>query len=108
MTEASAPPPKGTRRRRGAEAQAALGHVQPKTYEELRAVLASGTVSFPPRLRQVAIFLWQHPTDVALGSIIKVARQAGVHILAAFASMRPRRIRRGDRQGGGAVSPPYR
>ena len=41
-------------------------------------MLASGTVHFPKRLRQVAIFLWQHPDDVALGTISQVAGQAGV------------------------------
>ena len=56
----------------------ALGYTRPETYEELRAVLASGTVHFPKRLRQVAIFLWQHPEDVALGTIVQVADQAGV------------------------------
>ncbi|RVC61179.1 MurR/RpiR family transcriptional regulator, partial [Mesorhizobium sp. M2A.F.Ca.ET.046.02.1.1] len=50
----------------------------PQTYEELRAVLSSGTVHFPKRLRQVAIFLWQHPSEVALGTIAQVADQAGV------------------------------
>jgi DNA-binding MurR/RpiR family transcriptional regulator len=57
---------------------AALGYTKPQTYEELRAVLSSGTVHFPKRLRQVAIFLWQHPSDVALGTIVQVAEQAGV------------------------------
>ena len=57
---------------------AALGHARPRTYEELRAVLASGTVHFPKRLRQVAIFLWQHPSEVAVGTISQVAGQAGV------------------------------
>ncbi|CCV04613.1 conserved hypothetical protein [Mesorhizobium metallidurans STM 2683] len=57
---------------------AALGYTKPQTYEELRAVLSSGTVHFPKRLRQVAIFLWQHPSDVALGTIAQVAEQAGV------------------------------
>lgn len=41
-------------------------------------MLSSGTIHFPKRLRQVAIFLWQHPSDVALGTISSVARQAGV------------------------------
>ena len=41
-------------------------------------MLASGTVHFPKRLRQVAIFLWQHPGNVALGTISQVAGQAGV------------------------------
>ncbi len=57
---------------------AALGYAKPRTYEELRAVLSSGTLHFPKRLRQVAIFLWQHPGDVALGTISQVAEQAGV------------------------------
>ncbi len=61
-----------------AERKAALGYTRPETYEELRAVLASGTIHFPKRLRQVAIFLWQHPDDVALGTIVQVAEQAGV------------------------------
>lgn len=55
-----------------------IGHAKPRTYEELRAVLASGTVHFPKRLRQVAIFLWQHPGEVAVGTIGEVAGQAGV------------------------------
>ncbi|MBZ9675668.1 MurR/RpiR family transcriptional regulator [Mesorhizobium sp. ES1-1] len=66
----------GTRKR--GRSLAALGYIQPRTYEELRAVLSSGTVHFPKRLRQVAIFLWQHPSDVALGTIAQVAAQAGV------------------------------
>jgi DNA-binding MurR/RpiR family transcriptional regulator len=62
----------------GARGRAALGYTRPRTYEELRAVLSSGTVHFPKRLRQVAIFLWQHPGEVALGTISEVAAQAGV------------------------------
>lgn len=58
--------------------QDALGHGTPKTYEELRAVLSSGASSLPKRLRQAAIFMWQHPTSVALGSINSVAEQVGV------------------------------
>ena len=58
--------------------RAELGYTRPRTYEELRAVLTSGTVHFPKRLRQVAIFLWQHPSDVALGTIAQVAEGAGV------------------------------
>lgn len=56
----------------------ALGSDRPRTYEDLRAVLASGTLHFPKRLRQVAIFLWQHPGDVAVGTIGEVSAQAGV------------------------------
>ncbi|AID31251.1 DNA-binding MurR/RpiR family transcriptional regulator [Mesorhizobium sp. USDA 4775] len=64
-------------RKRG-RSLAALGYIKPQTYEELRAVLSSGTVHFPKRLRQVAIFMWQHPSDVALCTIAQVAAQAGV------------------------------
>ena len=70
-TEAPAKPARGLNR-------AAVGYAKPRTYEELRAVLSSGTVHFPKRLRQVAIFLWQHPSDVALGTISQVAAKAGV------------------------------
>jgi DNA-binding MurR/RpiR family transcriptional regulator len=62
----------------GGRGHAALGYARPRTYEELRAVLSSGTVHFPRRLRQVAIFLWQHPGEVALGTSSEVAAQAGV------------------------------
>ncbi len=67
-----------TRERESDRGRAALGYTRPRTYEELRAVLSSGTVHFPKRLRQVAIFLWQHPGEVALGTISEVAKQAGV------------------------------
>lgn len=62
----------------GKPSRAALGYTKPATYEDLRAVLSSGTIHFPKRLRQVAIFLWQHPGNVALGTISQVAEQAGV------------------------------
>jgi DNA-binding MurR/RpiR family transcriptional regulator len=55
-----------------------LGYTRPGSYEELRAVLASGSIRLPKRLRQVAVFLWQHPSDVALGTTVSLARQAGV------------------------------
>lgn len=67
-----------TAARKRSRSLAALGYTKPQTYEELRAVLSSGTVHFPKRLRQVAIFLWQHPSEVALGTIAQVADQAGV------------------------------
>jgi len=57
---------------------AALGYSPPSSYEELRAVLSSGTARLPKRLRQVANFLWQHPTSVALGTVTSVASEAGV------------------------------
>ena len=55
-----------------------MGYARPGTYEELRAVLASGTINLPRRLRQVAVHLLQHPTDVALGTITDVAAAAAV------------------------------
>ena len=55
-----------------------LGYTAPATYEELRAVLLSGTARMPKKLRQVAIFMWQHADEVALGSSASVALQAGV------------------------------
>jgi DNA-binding MurR/RpiR family transcriptional regulator len=57
---------------------AALGYSRPGSYEELRAVLSSGTARLPKKLRQVAIHLWQHPTAVALGTVTSVADEAGV------------------------------
>jgi DNA-binding MurR/RpiR family transcriptional regulator len=57
---------------------AALGYSRPSSYEELRAVLSSGTARLPKRLRQVANFLWQHPTAVALGTVTSVASEASV------------------------------
>lgn len=58
--------------------RAALGYSRPESYEELRAVLSSGTMRLPTKLRQVAIYLWQYPTVVALGNVTNVAQQAGV------------------------------
>jgi DNA-binding MurR/RpiR family transcriptional regulator len=58
--------------------RAALGYSRPQSYEELRAVLSSGTVRLPKKLRQVAIFFWQQPTAVALGTVTSVASKAGV------------------------------
>jgi DNA-binding MurR/RpiR family transcriptional regulator len=56
----------------------ALGYGHPRTYEDLRAVLASGSIRLPKRLRQVAVYLWQHPSEVALGTVSSVAEKAGV------------------------------
>jgi DNA-binding MurR/RpiR family transcriptional regulator len=64
-------------RSRSAETES-LGYARPGSYEELRAVLASGSMRLPKRLRQVAVFLWQHPSDVALGTTVSVSSQAGV------------------------------
>jgi DNA-binding MurR/RpiR family transcriptional regulator len=60
------------------EVGAALGYSRPSSYEELRAVLSSGTARLPKRLRQVANFLWQHPAAVALGTVTSIAAEASV------------------------------
>jgi DNA-binding MurR/RpiR family transcriptional regulator len=60
------------------DAAAALGYSPPRSYQELRAVLSSGTARLPKRLRQAANHCWQHPTSVALGTVTSVAKQAGV------------------------------
>jgi DNA-binding MurR/RpiR family transcriptional regulator len=62
-------------RQQGSEA---LGYGVPQTYEDLRAVLTSGTVRLPKQLRQVATFLCQHPSEMALGTVSSVAAQSGV------------------------------
>lgn len=56
----------------------ALGYAKAASYEELLAVLSSAHANLPKRLRQVAVYLTQHPNDVALGSIGSVAIRAGV------------------------------
>jgi DNA-binding MurR/RpiR family transcriptional regulator len=56
----------------------ALGYRRPGSYEELRAVLSSGSVRLPKRLRQVAIYLSQNPSDIALGTVVEIAQDAGV------------------------------
>jgi DNA-binding MurR/RpiR family transcriptional regulator len=73
----------------GADVGAALGYSRPGSYEELRAVLSSGTARLPKKLRLVAIHLWQHPTAVALGTVTSLAEQAGVQpsTLVRFAQM---------------------
>ena len=58
--------------------RAALGYLRPASFEEFRAVLSSGTVRLPKKMRQVAIYLWQQPTLVALGTVTSISRQAGV------------------------------
>ena len=55
-----------------------LGAVSPQSYEDLRAVLASGSIKLPKRLRDVAVFVCQHPDEVALGSSTSISEKAGV------------------------------
>lgn len=48
------------------------------SYETLRAEIARRHAGLSGRLRQIAEFALDHPTDVALGTVAKVARRAGV------------------------------
>eukprot|EP01037_Dinobryon_pediforme_P020135 gene20135-20682_t len=60
------------------DARTELGYRRPGSYEEFRAVLSSGSMRFPKQLRQVAIFMSQNPSDIALGTVAEIARDAGV------------------------------
>lgn len=50
----------------------------PETYEALRAEIARNHPGFSDRLRQIAEFALEHPTDMALGTVAEVAKRAGV------------------------------
>ena len=62
----------------GGRRREAMGYGLPKTYEDLRAVLASGAMRLPKRLRQVATFLAQHPSEMAVGTVSSIAEKSGV------------------------------
>jgi DNA-binding MurR/RpiR family transcriptional regulator len=49
-----------------------------KTYLTLRAEIARRHPRFADRLRQIAEFALDHPTDMALGTVAEVAQRAGV------------------------------
>lgn len=51
---------------------------QHDTYEALRAEIARRHPTFSDRLRQIAEFALDHPTDMALGTVAEVAQRAGV------------------------------
>ncbi len=50
----------------------------PANFAELRDRLASGSLKLPRRLQQVAAYALAHPDDVALGTVAKIAEDAGV------------------------------
>lgn len=58
--------------------RSALGYKRPGSYEELRAVLSSGSMRLPRQLRQVAIHLSHNPSEIALGTVAEIAQSAGV------------------------------
>jgi DNA-binding MurR/RpiR family transcriptional regulator len=51
---------------------------QHDSYEALRAEIARRHPTFSDRLRQIAEFALDHPTDMALGTVAEVAQRAGV------------------------------
>jgi DNA-binding MurR/RpiR family transcriptional regulator len=51
---------------------------QHETYDALRAEIARRHPGFSDRLRQIAEFALDHPTDMALGTVAEVAQRAGV------------------------------
>lgn len=50
----------------------------PENYEDLRAEIARSHPTLSDRLRQIAEFALEHPTEMALGTVAEVARRAGV------------------------------
>ncbi|HKU08979.1 MAG TPA: MurR/RpiR family transcriptional regulator [Bradyrhizobium sp.] len=48
------------------------------SYEELRGAIAQRHRALPGRLQQIAEFVLDHPTDVALGTVAEVAERSGV------------------------------
>jgi len=48
------------------------------TYDELRSAIAQRHRALPGRLQQIAEFVLDHPTDVALGTVAEVAERTGV------------------------------
>ena len=50
----------------------------PESFAELRNRLASGEVKLPRRLKQVATFALAQPDEIALGTVAKIAEDAGV------------------------------
>ena len=51
---------------------------QHETYEALRAEIARRHPRFADRLKQIAEFALEHPTDMALGTVAEVAQRASV------------------------------
>lgn len=48
------------------------------SYDELRGAIAQRHRALPGRLQQIAEFVLDHPTDVALGTVAEVAERSGV------------------------------
>ena len=56
----------------------AIETAAPETYEALRSEIARSHPGFSDRLRQIAEFALEHPTDMALGTVAEVAKRAKV------------------------------
>src|SRR6201991_1016173 len=50
----------------------------PMNYDALRSAIASRHPELSGRLQQIAEFVLDHPTDVALGTVAEVAQRSGV------------------------------
>ena len=48
------------------------------SYDELRGAIAQRHRALSGRLQQIAEFVLEHPTDVALGTVAEVAERSGV------------------------------
>lgn len=56
----------------------ALAATPPESFAELRDLLVSGEVKLPKRLQQVAAFALAQPDEIALGTVARIAEDAGV------------------------------
>jgi DNA-binding MurR/RpiR family transcriptional regulator len=54
------------------------GQASAPTYDELRSAIAQRHRELSGRLQQIAEFVLDHPTDVALGTVAEVAQRSGV------------------------------
>ncbi len=63
---------------RKAQSTARAAARPPDGYEAMRAEIARRHPDFADRLKQIAEFALEHPTDMALGTVAEVAQRAGV------------------------------
>jgi DNA-binding MurR/RpiR family transcriptional regulator len=63
---------------RKAQSTARAAARPPDGYEAMRAEIARRHPHFADRLKQIAEFALEHPTDMALGTVAEVAQRAGV------------------------------
>ena len=65
-----------------------MTHTPAKTLAELKAQITANQTNLSKRLFQVAQYLLDHPNEIAFGTVVVIARDAGVHpsTLVRFAS----------------------